>query len=144
MLKKIYRDRLEKLAQHLETGTLGHKVFDFSTLNENIKSFDEPVGCGTNGCAIGELPIVFPNHFKFCGFEIVNLRTGEDSFIGHADWFGLCYDVYGSLFDPGRSRPWSKKILNNKASRKDVAKGIRDFLEWDRLGYYDAWLDWYG
>jgi hypothetical protein len=51
-------DILEGLEKHLRSGNLGHKKWDFQSV---CYQFD----CGTCGCAIGELPYVFPHDFYF-------------------------------------------------------------------------------
>ena len=140
MLKKIYRDRLEKVADHLKYGKLGHKIFDFSVINENVEgTWPKGNTCGTNGCAIGELPIIFPKYFKFEHDQVIKIGTEQD-FWDFYTWFGLNPDIYTMLFHPGEYRIWNKKVLLHNASRKQVAQSIREFLEWDRLGYYEAWL----
>lgn len=58
------KERLLKLADHLEFGTLGHRVFNFSRLNEGTV-INKDTLCKTNGCAIGECPIVFPEDWEF-------------------------------------------------------------------------------
>ena len=55
-------ERLEKLANHLLHGKLGHETFDFSKYNNGSfgKYAEERLKyCGTAGCAIGECPFVF-------------------------------------------------------------------------------------
>lgn len=58
------KERLLKLADHLEFGTLGHRVFNFSRLNDGTV-INKDTLCKTNGCAIGECPIVFPEDWEF-------------------------------------------------------------------------------
>lgn len=50
------KERLLKLANHLLHGKLGHKNFDFR--HYNIGHSEESL-CGTNGCGIGECPVIF-------------------------------------------------------------------------------------
>lgn len=71
------KERLLKLADHLEFGVLGHQVFNFSRLNDGTV-INKDTLCKTNGCAIGECPIVFPEDWKFTeiiagSYEIVPL-----------------------------------------------------------------------
>jgi hypothetical protein len=61
-MRSIHKKRLLQLAEHLETGQLGHK--DFTMRDWNNGPYDEK-GCGTAGCAIGECPIVFPKEWEF-------------------------------------------------------------------------------
>jgi hypothetical protein len=57
------KERLLKLADHLEFGVLGHSIFDFSYLN--LGKVNPKNLCATNGCAIGECPIAFPEDWEF-------------------------------------------------------------------------------
>lgn len=61
------KERLLKLANHLEFGVLGHISFNFSRLNEG-SIINEKTLCKTNGCAIGECPIAFPEDWEFRQF----------------------------------------------------------------------------
>jgi hypothetical protein len=65
----IQYSRLQKIADHLRTGKLGHKHFNFSSFNTNSDNTDFVTGgpevCGTMGCAVGEFPFIFPKHFAF-------------------------------------------------------------------------------
>lgn len=54
------KERLIALAEHLEVGQLIHKVFDFNKLNTG-STRENP--CGSNGCAIGELPAIDNNWY---------------------------------------------------------------------------------
>lgn len=54
-------ERLLKLADHLESGKLGHDNFSLNVVHEEkFSSY-----CGTVGCAMGEMPFVFPDDFEF-------------------------------------------------------------------------------
>lgn len=69
------RERLLKLADHLEFGVLGHPIFNFSRLNEGPVVNEENL-CKTSGCAIGECPIAFPEDWEFkstlsLGYEVI-------------------------------------------------------------------------
>ncbi len=50
-------------ANHLINEKLGHDNFDFN-------SYHKSSSCGTFGCAIGELPYVFPDTFEFSNVEV--------------------------------------------------------------------------
>lgn len=63
------KERLLKLAEHLEVGELGHEVFDFTVYG----------GCGFAGCALGECPTVFPDDWAFRGLTPM-LRDGARVF----------------------------------------------------------------
>jgi hypothetical protein len=86
-------DRLLKLAEHLESGKLGHRRWEMGSYNGynalhnddgwrkdsrgwrvhpelvDIREGYDKDGLGVEGNAIGEFPIVFPEdwHFQYCG-----------------------------------------------------------------------------
>ena len=130
-MNKIQENRLLKLAQHLETGKLGHKDFDFNRINGG--EFDER-GCGTLGCAIGELPIVFPSSWKFVSNYVTRIRSEH---IGYFDeetvrlWFGTTIEEDDHLFYPDMQNPkeYGGRVLGSSAKREQVAKNIRAFIE---------------
>lgn len=107
-MKSIHRRRLLKLIRHLERGKLGHPVFDFSCFNEGEKVN----GCRTNGCAIGECPVIFPKKWRFRMFidwpeevpvikGLNTLRVDGDYCIESASqFFGVSYDVAFEMFTP--------------------------------------------
>ena len=117
---------LEKLAEHLETGQLGHKVFDFSTYNSNGASSNYAPVCGTNGCAIGECPILFPEDWKFDNDGMPILLNGTVR-----DFFEITNEQYLHLFIPEDQQPekFGGKILDGSATRYEVAANIRAFIE---------------
>ncbi len=67
-MERKYRDRLNKLANYIEK--LPKKNFDFGVFSA------EKHGCGTVGCAIGYMPLVFPKLAKFR----VEASTCDDDF----------------------------------------------------------------
>jgi hypothetical protein len=128
-----YRKRLEKLATHLESGKLGHKKFDFSVWNRTKDRNDaEPYSCGYAGCAIGECPIVFPRDWKFTGTGGVGLKVDHDYEDEDAvTFFGITRSELYHLFVPDLQHIdlYGGKQLGVKATRKQVAKNIRIFIE---------------
>src|SRR5687767_12693977 len=102
---KKYRDRLEKLATHLEKGKLGHKKF-------NLEAYSlAPAGsptCGSAGCALGECPTLFPRQWAFSNvyefysggqYREPSLRAGvECPFLSAEQFFGLRQDEVSHLF----------------------------------------------
>jgi hypothetical protein len=134
-MKKLHKDRLLKLAEHLERGKLGHKVFDFSRVNGFVNCNPSRKACGTNGCAMGELPVVFPKSFKFgdtigCETEVVDVN-GWDVHDAVDPFFGLGSEESGHLFYPNEQKPklFGGRKLGPKATRKQVAANIRDFIK---------------
>lgn len=132
-LSPTHRYRLRKLAIHLESGELAHRKFNFSRINQGKK--DEG-GCGTSGCAIGELPAVFPRRWKFdfCDvFGVVEVCRPDDSFTRErtASFFGITQREDVLLFYPGHQAPWNHYVLGARATKEQVATGIRNFLKWN-------------
>lgn len=121
-------ERLTKLAEHLETGKLGHKIFDFSTYNANRNGDDMGTArCGTAGCAIGECPIVFPDEWKFDKLGGIVLRSGDD----HTVFFDITDEQYDHLFLPNDQdcETYGGEELGKDATRYQVAANIRAFIE---------------
>lgn len=133
----VGRRRLLKLADHLESGKLGHEKFDFSVIN--IGPFDIK-GCGWVGCALGELPIVFPRQWRFTQSEIflnawnplLKSKSTGNVFSDAMKFFGITEDEAHQLFAPNsfRHRPWAKKVLGDSATSRQVAGSIRKFITW--------------
>lgn len=103
------KERLLKLAAHLESGQLGHAVFDFSKIK---------------GCAMGELPVLWPDDWVFNRNGIPILRTkqdGDKSIIdGVEEWFDITNDERRSLFYPAN-------FSENHKTKEEVAAKIRKF-----------------
>jgi len=133
-MNKIQENRLLKLAQHLETGKLGHKKFDFSIISEGPRRRN---GCGTAGCAMGEMPIVFPRAWKFedpnayrpiiCRMSGINKGLNT----GFREWFGITTIESDHLFLPGHQKPrlFGGRSLDVHAKKSSVAKNMRAFIE---------------
>ena len=88
-------DLLRQLAEHLLNGKLGHQRFDFTTFN-NVYDFvnGETNVCGTNGCAAGEMPFVWPDKFKFYKNVVVYINEP----IGF-EYTGSPFDVVMHFFE---------------------------------------------
>lgn len=140
-MKAIYRRRLEKLAEHLLHGELGHQEFDFSCYNMGPLDIR---GCGTSGCAIGECPIVFPKEWAFLrgpadhvypllinppDLPVLTTKDNQTEFNAMV-FFGITHWECIYLFFPSSvSAPWNAKGLSETATRKEVARGILNFLK---------------
>lgn len=130
-MKAIDYNTLDALATHLETGKLGHKRFNLRVFNQNfdgrLQVDPEPYTCGTNGCAIGELPIIFPQRYAF-GREgvIVSLATGWPVHKHEVyDSLGLDSYEFETLFFPNSYAPHQR---TGAVGRKAVAIRIRELL----------------
>lgn len=121
----IGNERLLKLATHLETGKLGHKVFDFGQYNDSILP-----QCGTAGCALGECPIVFPDEWEFGDFGTLILRPFQyGGRSGAVCFFELNQAEVERLFFPKTISCSGHSVLPVDATREQVAAGIRAFVE---------------
>ena len=124
-MTKIRIDRLKKLANHLIKGKLGHTEFNFSVLHELQNH-----RYGTMGCAMGELPIVFP---KYWGFDGSGVKYEQDSGLGSdvTSFFGINYLMHQHLFTPYVQIPnlYGGKHLTEKATAKQVGNNILAFIK---------------
>lgn len=139
MQKSRFRaDRLLKLAAHLEAGRPGgHKKFDFATWSENHATEKH---CGTAGCAVGELPVIFP---RLAYFEPSYFGDSERNVCGRiADRkyynVGLASVLFGiptldaeNLFTWDKPRWWAPSLpyLASRATAKQVARSIRLYVK---------------
>jgi len=169
---KFEHDLLLKLADHLESGKLGHPTFDFTTFNSTLRydmSPRKPVvpGCGTNGCAIGELPVLFPKLWKFnrlngwpvrrtrrteCDpFSIVQaemlFQVDNDPLVHAAMFFRInALEVHYLFTDTsGYSKsvaPWNKEHSTTISTADQVAKSIRRFVKWKNLNTDFNYVDY--
>jgi len=92
------KERLLKLAAHLRNGKLGHEVFDMNHWNEG----GLPYACGTHGCAIGEMPILEPEHWCFTrsGDPVLKTKTHLTIAPSAKGWFAISYKEFEYLFVP--------------------------------------------
>lgn len=68
-------DMIFALSEHLINGKLGHKEFNFYFYNHSYQKNSKPEKCLDCGCAIGELPILFPCQFYFDGNKVRSKRN---------------------------------------------------------------------
>ena len=143
-MKKIYKDRLLKLAMFLEK--LPPRKFNlesFTTIEGPLPSQDliKDFSCGTTGCAVGWCPVVFP---KFCKYSspvkdyndkltcaiiaknnpnnyIDNQRVTNSSFAWASGFFGINKSYCDYLFLPFHYRKGHR-------GPKSVASRIRDLV----------------
>ena len=140
-------DRLLELAAHLKSDRRGHKVFDFNCFSVGVRD-PERHGCGSAGCAFGELPVVWPDEWEFgepwhpnmpeCDYG-VRLKS-ETSFdansssarLGACEWFDLTKDEVHALFYPGLelSEISPIEVLRVNATAEQVADRFIVFVKW--------------
>ena len=143
MPAKFRKDRLLKIAEHLEAGKLGHKKFDFRYFNNGAK---DARGCGTSGCAVGEFPIIFPEHWEFgCEYRPAPRAAAGarvNVLVQVSDFLKISFREAEGLFIPTGgitttiSAPWNRsgQSLSGRANRKQVAAAIRRFIAWKEQG----------
>lgn len=124
----MHKQRLLKLAQHLETGKLGHEEFNFMVYNSFRNESDRGQTCGYAGCAIGECPIVFPDEWEFSWSGRPMLKTYSSVGLEAAeDFFEICPKTCRFLFV---ARMYDN-MLEENATRYQVATNIRAFVAKD-------------
>ena len=129
------KERLLKLAEHLEKGQLGHEIFSFTTFNSDDWQDRADInrgitGCGTSGCAIGECPFVWPEEWSFDLLEgMPVLRKCSGPMDSACKWFGLTDNEACHLFLPGCYRmQYGGNPLGGRATKDQVAANIRAFV----------------
>jgi hypothetical protein len=139
---------LLQLADYLEAGNLLHEQFDFSMIDYG--PFQEKTGCGTAGCAIGELPGCFSQDWVFYlnGPRASPILKGtEESFTikGHlyvtqteifnqvSEYFGISTRMAEHLFLPYGQYEHFKQ-LEDEATAKQVARNIRKTVKLELSG----------
>lgn len=138
---EIKTDLLRKLADHLMTGELGHERFDLTTING-----DGAGCCGTAGCAIGELPILFPDDWQFGDYILeIHLRHDSDG----SEWrdveqyFGITDEMSTHLFSPYGKKTYQKPdlyggvMLERDTTKEIVASNIIKFCELAESGKFN-------
>ena len=108
---EIHRDRLLKLAEHLEGGKLGLSSFDFY-------HYRKQTACGTVGCAIGDCGSVFLEWPKNADWQMA-VDFSEKFFCLEKEEFSL-------LFKPQSCSIHG--VLMDNATKKQVAAHIRSFV----------------
>lgn len=140
------KERLLQLADHLERGQLGHKVFDFRVINSNLGinlKKDAAYKCETNGCAVGEIPIIWPNRFRFDHNGIVDVETLNSNFYAAEQWLDISGEESEFLFvhvgygdiDEDDEDYQDGYLLPPTATKEQVAERIRTFVE--KEGIYE-------
>lgn len=127
------KEKLLKLADHLENGKLGHKKFDYNFYNLNKEgSKFEPYSCGYAGCAIGECPIAFPNDWEFNKNNDPCLKNELCPSDSAEKFFDINYTEFVFLFIPGRELYMDNDEITyspgSMATKKQIALHIRKFV----------------
>lgn len=120
---EIGKQRLLQLAEHLKHGKLAHDRFDFGTIH-SVEN------CGSAGCALGELPTLWPESF-FIRPNVgdVRLMPGGQTI---PEFFGITGRDFIDLFFPGHILSWCNNTLLPRSASKDlVADSIIAFVNWE-------------
>ena len=139
-MKKVYKDRLTKLAKFLMK--LPKQKFDFSLLRT--------VNCKTTACALGWCPSVFKEWevckkpyetdmnddgkitLKYFSTRLRGSKSNEpeESFDSAIEFFGISFEESRWLFDPYKQEDTPVRTLDEKSTPKQVAKNILAFIKW--------------
>jgi hypothetical protein len=143
------KQRLLQIADHLESGKLLHKNFDFTVINANLfegakltNVDDIAHPCGTNGCAIGELPAIWPEDWTWISNsygKIIPRNTSEKAALWKdvENWFDIDTAESSILFIPHDPNDYLPKVviagirmdgLPSSATKEEVAANIRKFV----------------
>lgn len=131
-MKQLHKDRLLKLAEHLER--IPNKKFNLSSWIQTVNGPANQNGftkhsCGTAACAVGYLPVVFPKYFEYNYLDSYSPRLRYktkavldlDGFFGATHFFGLSEDQAFNLFMPSN-------YPRDRQGKTSVARRIRDFV----------------
>ena len=125
-------DLLAIVSEHILNGVLGHKHFDFAHVNASVGDKCKTT-CGTHGCAMGELPIIFPDQWEFGGPEGVRLieNAGGGFRYDVCSFFEITGPEMDHLFYPDQQDPsrFGGSRLSDWATRDQVADNIDEFIE---------------
>ena len=132
-MKRIYKNRLLKLAQHLQKGKLAHKKFNYAVFSAANVPIPEGA-CGTSGCALGECPAIF-NGWKWThNYEAGGTYYDEvapvyknNSWVRESadEFFGLTEHQRDFLFF-GLDKDGEQRLTR---TRKFVAARIKKFVQ---------------
>lgn len=131
-------DLLRKLAEHLETGQLGHEKFFYGFFNSGYSARkrahyqDEPRlrACNSAGCGVGECPFIFSEwHFNYAEQPVY--RDLVSSEISAGIFFHIDVTQYEHLFIHGRQIPYKfgGKMLTKFCTKEELAGNIRIFCD---------------
>lgn len=135
--------RLEAIVWHLRHGEPLHPNFRFSVLSCGEFRETRYGTCGTNGCAIGEFPAIFPKCFKYNSVGVLCDRAGR--YVGTEElirflkidervFFTLFFPAYGpeyiDLYVANKAEEKGCKQLDADATKLQVAKNIQGHIDW--------------
>jgi len=131
--------RLRRLAKHLRGTHRAHKKFDFGVVAQG--KFINDNYCGSVGCALGELPAVWPKEWKWeqnywCDdmFDVF-LKTHNSGITNIwnpvSNFFSITNDQAYHLFKPRKQMPqqFGGKELDEYATAEQVADNIDAFIK---------------
>ena len=130
---------LDKISNHLRNGELVHKRFEFGTINfGTLKHNPDYPLCAWVGDAVGELPVIFPEHFKFYQQEcypynqIIVYKDSTKAYhieIDLARFLDIPIHDVRSLFMPDKKRYWANNtVLTDDATKEIVADSIDAYI----------------
>lgn len=143
-MKAVHKTRLLKLADFLEK--LPRKKFNFNAVVLGDDRPNKTLSCGSQACAIGWCPVVFPRLSEYYNGKhpawrnrTIFVRSKKDPAIEDfegvgQELFGLTYQESCALFDPGYGGYNARPDLGLKQTKADstpkaVAKNIRLFVK---------------
>jgi hypothetical protein len=131
--------RLEKLANSdfEEIKRISNrKKFDFSNINGTDNRALDSLGCGTVGCLMGEIPIIFHDDFFFSHNGDVISKHRPFTGGGIQEFFALRNDQKNHLFYPRSQQPelFGGEYLETTATREQVIANLKIFIEKVKLG----------
>jgi hypothetical protein len=143
----MHKQRLLQLADYLEAGKFQHEVFDFDAIDKGPPTKN---GCGTAGCAMGELPGCFPEYWMYKPVDLLKrneslwflpcpvhqqnekeYNCGVDVIEAVSEFFEISNDLIDHLFYPNYQNieRFGSVFIGKYASERDVAQHIRNTIQ---------------
>ncbi len=131
-------ENLEKHWNHINSGILLHRKFDFNTFN-TFDGSPETNNCGTAGCSFGEVP-AWCKEVHFSPYSQALVYDHDDECRGSAfiaqGIFGLNENEYYHLFMPEEQNTnlYGGELLFEHSSKEEVNENLRIFIEKVKAG----------
>lgn len=123
--------RLIRLAEHLESGKLGHTYFSATSISKGKRKKN---GCGRCGNHAGEIPFLHPEEWEWDDMGELDfepfLKNSNDCEESLQQWFGLDLPMLHHLFFSGWQIPgyYGGQEITKDTTADEIANLIREFV----------------
>jgi hypothetical protein len=131
---EVYLERLQKVADsnfYEITKNSMRVKFWFGYYNSSTEN-----DCGTTGCLLGELPLIFPEKWRFDNRgdpNFIDTLRGDNFLVSlqAMEFFGLSENQCYHLFYPNRQliETYGGELLVESSTREEVIANLKIFIE---------------